>query len=136
MNAGPGLVIILINHAARQRARTIGDVLAALIPFLTAAAELVQNVLHATPTLIPARQDISRVRAVPDILKQRQRLNPVPAVRQTALATNARLSRLMIRMNAKAIIGKRALLHHGAVLSIITPLIKITTLGAVIINIV
>ena len=112
MNAGPGLVIILINHAARQRARTIGDVLAALIPFLTAAAELVQNVLHATPTLIPARQDISRVRAVPDILKQRQRLNPVPAVRLRVPAIN--VQKIRIRMSVKAIITRNKIATAGA----------------------
>ena len=112
MNAEPRLVIILINHAARQRARTIGDVLAALIPFLTAAAELVQNVLHATPTLIPARQDISRVRAVPDILKQRQRLNPVPAVRLRVPAIN--VQKIRIRMSVKAIITRNKIATAGA----------------------
>ena len=86
-------------------------------------------------TLIPVRTAI-RPQAALVITGMIPRQNPVPEAQLPVLATNARLSPLMIRMNAKATIGKRSLLHHGAVLSIITPLIKITTLGAVIINIV
>ena len=67
---------------------------------------------RVTPILILVRQGISRVRAVPDILKQRQRLNPVPAVRLRVPAIN--VQKIRIRMSVKAIITRNKIATAGA----------------------
>ncbi len=83
--------------------------------------------------LIPARQDIDL--HLPDALMDTRPVkNHVPAEQLPEPAINATLSRLMILMNAKAIIGKMPPAHLGVVLSMRNLLIKITTLGAVIKN--
>ena len=52
MNAGPGLVIILINPAARQGVPMNGDALAALTLYRTVAVELADVVLPAVLILL------------------------------------------------------------------------------------
>ena len=95
----------------------------AVLPVMTRFMSVRPNAAQAAMdvrsiiTLIPARMAI-RPQAALVITGMIPRQNPVPAAQLPALATNARLSPLMIRMNAKATIGKRSLLHHGAVLSI------------------
>ena len=140
---GTVLMSVLPNAAAAIPVPTtvlqvpvaVQAVLPAMTRFMSVRpnAETAVMAVRSIIILIPARADIQR-QAVLVLTDMTQLPNLVPAEILPEPAINATLSRLMILMNAKAIIGKMAPAHLGVVLSMRNLLIKITTLGAVIKN--